>query len=87
VDGIGGNVAFKPTEEHVKLAKENIPEFRSKITVEELELERLRRLYEDPACPPQLKAEFRQRMTESELRLWTARESLAFLESLTDGDD
>ena len=78
---------FQPTDDHLKLAKENIPEFRSKLVVEELELERLRSLIERHDCPDALKPEFRQRIMETELRLWTARESLAFLESLADGDE
>ena len=87
MDSLGEHVMFEPTPDHIRLAKENIPEFRSKLLVEELELERLRSLLNRPDCPEGLKAEFRQRIMETELRLWTARESLAFLESLADGDD
>lgn len=78
---------FQPTEDHIKLAKENIPQFRSQVHVEELEIERLRHMAEHPGCPAEIKPEINRRLAEAELRLWQARESLAFLENLKDGDD
>jgi hypothetical protein len=87
MDCLGEKLVFHPNEDHIKLAKENIPQFRSQVYVEELEIERLRRLADNPNCPPGLKGEISRRIMEAELRLWQARESLAFLESLADGND